>query len=638
MLPRISIRTKLILITVGTIVVANLIMAFFVRGLVYQNIVNNKMTMVDVLTASLVHDIKYDAETRQKEDVQAVIAKYITYYRIIRNISYYNTDRLDIADSEPHSIGASSEDPDVIAAVSMAKPSLHVTRPDWKNLGIRSVAPVLQGSKLVGAIALDVSIEDIQLTLSAIDRRIAMMVVAKAFLVSLVLFYFLRIIILTRLSQLTAATHQVAAKNYDIHVLDSGRDELGELAQAFDLMTRDLKSSKQEIERYNKHLEEMVQDATAQLQKAFEDLKNAQSQLVLNEKMASLGVLIAGVAHEINTPAGAILNVSRHLEKKTHSLPRMLEALKADLEVPAGRIAPCLEEVIESACKAREAVSYKDTKALESLLRAQGIPDPHQKASDLAKLNFTNPEKIIEYSECFVHPAFFAVVEAFGSIAQAAKISETSSQKIAEIVRALKYYAYSDKDKVEVIQINESITTALILLRNQLKDTVTVATDFDPELPRVPCTSEIHQVWTNLLTNAYDAIEAIGEGYHGEIAISTSRRGGQIVITITDNGVGIPEDKLGKVFDPFFTTKDIGKGTGLGLCIVSGIVKKLRGEVHVHSRPGRTVFEVGLPIGTSERPSDGERDQHDEHMGAVDESALVLAPRGPAVKETGDGG
>jgi C4-dicarboxylate-specific signal transduction histidine kinase len=181
-------------------------------------------------------------------------------------------------------------------------------------------------------------------------------------------------------------------------------------------------------------------------------------------------------------------------------------------------------------------------------------------------------------------------------MAQAVKISESSSNKIKEIVRALKYYAYTDKDKFEETQINESIQTALILMRNRLKHSVQIETDLDPHLPLITCTSEIHQVWTNLLNNACDAIEERGPDHTGLIQIRTFTENLQVHIHISDNGMGIPPEKIGRIFDPFFTTKDIGKGTGLGLSIVSGILKKHRGTIQVDCRRGFTTFIATLPM------------------------------------------
>lgn len=426
--------------------------------------------------------------------------------------------------------------------------------------------------------------------------------------------------------QMVDSIMKVQSGDLSVRIMAVTNDEIGHLAQAFNHMISDLMKSRQEIENYQKHLENKVRDATAQLQKTYEDLKNAQSQLVLNEKMASLGILIAGIAHEINTPVGAILNVSRNLENKVRTLPRTIEALKDDQDIPSSKMTSCLEELIRTSSATHQPPSYKETREIESLLRDHGIERFKEMANSLSKLNFMDREKVIKYIDCLRIPSFFSLIESIGSIVQAAKISEASSQKIAEIVRALKYYAYTDKERIEITQINESIQTALILLRIRLKHTVTVSTDLDQDLPRISCTSEIHQVWTNLLNNACDAIEEMGEGYSGKIFISTRKMDNQILITVTDNGIGIPEDKIDKIFDPFFTTKDIGKGTGLGLSIVSGILKKHNGMVQVKSKRGCTVFEIALPVRGELNFSFGEGGNDQRHKGLeIGKSPVALA-------------
>ena len=607
----ISIRTKLIFMVAGTLVLSIAVIAFLIRGLVYQNIVNQKMTTVDILSASIVSDIKYSYDVERRENVAHTIAKFMTYYRVIRNISFYDTQFRDRADSAPEHLGRITREPDILAAISTAKPSRRITRNDPNNLHIRSIEPILQGSRIIGAIAIDISIQDIETTLSAIDRRIALILLITVLLSSAAMFILLRSSILLRLNRLIKVTHEIAAGNYEIQVLDGRKDEIGNLARAFDQMTSDLRKSKQDIENYNKTLEERVREATSQLQNTYEDLKNAQSQMVLNEKMASLGVLTAGIAHEINTPLGAILNVSRHLDKKIRSLPQIVETYKTDRDIPGQNRVDCLDSLIETACNPKPSLSYKEIRVIETLLRDQGIENFREVTSHLIKLNVHDQDDILKYMDLFRIPSFFSLVESFGSIAQAATLAETSSQKVMEIVRALKYYSYTDKDKVEMIQINESIQASLVLCSNRVKHTIDVATEWAPDLPNIPCTSEINQIWTNLLNNACDAIEEMGEDYPGKIEIQTHHGDDEVRITIADNGAGIPEEKMDKIFDPFFTTKDIGKGTGLGLSIVSGILKKHHGTIGVTSRRGHTVFEIAIPVSPTFDPGKS-TESHDE--------------------------
>jgi signal transduction histidine kinase len=422
----------------------------------------------------------------------------------------------------------------------------------------------------------------------------------KLALVSVALYFLLRGSILLRLRRLMEVTKQLTAGNYAIQIEDAQDDEIGQLTLAFNRMTSDLRVSQQQIASYNRQLEERVQDATAQLQQAYEDLKSAQSHLVLNEKMASLGVLIAGVAHEINTPVGAILNVSRTLEKHLATLPANLESLKADPDLPMDLAVECLKELRARACESRQPVTVREQRAVETALRDEGLDHVQERMAVLCRLNFIDPQRISRFAPCLRREEFFAIAESYASIAQAGSISQTSSQKIGEIVRALKYYAYSDNERVEMIQINDSIATALVLLRNQLKHAVNVETEYGSDLPMIPCTSEIHQAWTNLLTNACDAIAESGRNEKGVLVIRTWREGETVVASVTDNGIGIPPDKMDRIFDPFYTTKDIGKGTGLGLSIVSGIIKRHHGAIRVESRAGQTTFEITLPIRRAE--------------------------------------
>jgi len=590
-----SIRTKLIVIVAGTLLLAQSLSALLIREVVSKHILHQALTTVDILATSIQHDVTYDAQRDPQSDGQQIIAKYMTYYRMISSMAIYDHDMICSASSNPGDVKRRTRNHEVIDAVRRARPSLHVVRPDLRDLGIRSVTPILQGSHVVGALAIDVSMQDVQQTLDALDRRIGVIMMLKLAVVCLALFVLLRGTILARLNRLSGVTHAVAAGNYNARVGDERRDEIGQLGRAFDQMTTDLQTSQLEIANHNKHLEERVQEATAQLQQAYEELQNAQSQLVMNEKMATLGVLVAGVAHEINTPTGAVLNVSRNLDRQIATLPEQLACFKRDDSLEIETMVECLRALVARARVPQASASYQAQKAVDALLRDRGVPEFRARAAALCKLNFTDPEEIARYIECFKSGSFFAFAETCGSIAQAAHISEASAQKITEIIRALKYYAYSDTERLELVQVNDSIATALVLLDNHLKHKVHVRTSYDTDLPRIECTSELHQVWTNLITNANDAITERGAG-PGEIEVATRSENGCVVVSITDNGAGIPENVRHRIFDPFFTTKDVGKGTGLGLCIVAGIVKKHHGTIKVDSEPGRTTFEVSLPI------------------------------------------
>jgi two-component system, NtrC family, sensor kinase len=591
---RLSIRTKIIATVAVVILAGQLFTALLIRSLVNDHIVTQKIALADVLTTSVLHDIKYYGG-EPLANGPAIIAKYMTYYRDITRMTFYNDSLRIVATSEESGTLRPQIDRELLDAARRARPALHARRSPEGDLEIRSLAPVMQGSRIAGTLELNVSIRDVRATLAAIDTRIGWIMGVKLLLVGIVLFFLLQGVILGRLGQLMAVAKSMAAGKYETHVHDTQQDEIGALGRAFNTMADEVKRSKDEIEAHNRGLRRLVEEATAEVVKAYEDLKSAQSQLVLNEKMASLGVLIAGIAHEINTPVGAILNVSKTLDHAVRDLPQEMDWLRAGT-VPFETAQGCLVELVQAASSPTVTSSHRDLRAAEEALRECGIAEYRSLAASLARFNFTNPERVRHYSECLRQPSFVAFAESVASIAQATRISESSSEKIGEIVRALKYYAYSDKDRVDQVQINESVQTALVLLRNQLKHAVQVTTDYETSLPSIPCSSDIHQVWTNLLTNAVDAVEQRNIGPQGKVEIETKLENDAIRVRVADNGVGVPEDLMGKIFDPFFTTKDIGKGTGLGLCIVAGIVKRHGGAIDVESVPGRTVFTVRLPL------------------------------------------
>ena len=169
---------------------------------------------------------------------------------------------------------------------------------------------------------------------------------------------------------------------------------------------------------------------------------------------------------------------------------------------------------------------------------------------------------------------------------------EASTGRISELVRAIKEYTYMDQAPEQEVDVHSGIESTLTMLKFRLKRGVEVKRDFAPNLPRVFARgSELNQVWTNLIDNAIDAM-----GGKGELVIRTSREFDFVLIEIIDNGPGIPEAVKPHLFEPFFTTKGVGEGTGIGLDTVYRIVQGHGGEVTFESRPGRTNFQVRLPL------------------------------------------
>lgn len=266
-----------------------------------------------------------------------------------------------------------------------------------------------------------------------------------------------------------------------------------------------------------------------------------QHQVLQNEKLATVGTLAAGIAHEINNPTAVILANMSVAKDYTGKVRKTL--------AEAGRLAEHAPEPIR--------------KALEGL---RGDPELEQSTAEL--------EEVIR--DC-TH----------------------AGERIREIVRDLKGFARIDDGDVSLVSINESLDTTLRMAVNEIRRSAQVEKRLAPDLPQIVASpGKLSQVFLNLIVNAAQAIEE-GKVEQNKISIATHFEDGRIRVDITDTGKGIPKDVLLKIFDPFFTTKPVGVGTGLGLSICEDIVKKHNGEIRVESEIGRgTTFSVFLPTAT----------------------------------------
>ena len=182
--------------------------------------------------------------------------------------------------------------------------------------------------------------------------------------------------------------------------------------------------------------------------------------------------------------------------------------------------------------------------------------------------------------------------------------------RISEIVKALKSYVYLDQAPIQEVDLQEGLENTLVILHYKLKQGVEVVRDYDPALPHILAYgSELNQVWTNILDNAIDAMDG-----KGRLMIRTVHKDAWVIVEIEDNGPGIPPSVQEKIFNPFFTTKPLGKGTGLGLSITYNIIKKHTGDIKVSSQPGRTVFEIRLPVNFEQlKPQDASANKPESH-------------------------
>ena len=318
------------------------------------------------------------------------------------------------------------------------------------------------------------------------------------------------------------------------------------------------------------------------------------------ERLASLGTMAAGLAHELNNPAAAAQRAAAQmadaLEVVSGTIRRFVDSgiERADAaELVALHDAAVAGAAERTALDALDAADAED--AVLERLEDLGVPEPWRIAEPLAAAGVD--EAWIDRVAALAGPATDAalawVAATLTARGLAAELQE-STARMSRLVGAVKTYAYMDRGALVEVDIHEGLETTLVVLGHKLKHTlIEVVRDYDRSLPKLTVRgSELNQVWTNLIHNA---IQALGE--RGTITLRTRRDGGCAVVEVTDDGPGIPPEIREHVFDEFFTTKEAGQGTGLGLATAwRVVVDRHNGSLTVDSEPGRTTFRVSLPF------------------------------------------
>ncbi|MBL8299245.1 MAG: hypothetical protein JNN30_12980 [Rhodanobacteraceae bacterium] len=326
------------------------------------------------------------------------------------------------------------------------------------------------------------------------------------------------------------------------------RNEVGLLTYHINSLAHEIVTSEGKLAEANATLERRVQERTEELSRTLTQLKNSQAQLVQSEKMASLGQMVAGIAHEINTPLGYVKNnilLGKELLQRFFDLADKVDGI-GERERAAGR-----------------------------------TPDDALVAASVACVDEIKSDGVAEDALQLVEDSLYGV------------------EQITELVLNLRNFSRLDEAKVKDVSIHECIDAALNIARSQLKSKVEIIRDYG-EVPQIACSpSQINQVFINLFNNAAQAIEG-----SGKILIKTTASQGFVHVAVQDNGRGIPQDVISRIFEPFFTTKPVGQGTGLGLSITYQIVQQHNGHIRVASEPGKgTRFVISLPTQVRNAPA-----------------------------------
>lgn len=339
-------------------------------------------------------------------------------------------------------------------------------------------------------------------------------------------------------------------------------------------------------------------------------MKSAEADMVQHQHLASLGTLAAGLAHELNNPASALLRSAGQLASAVEAWEQASWALGRrthDATVEAIDQFRHATTSDEAGRVELDALTRSDREqAFQTWLRQAGVASPWDTAPVLVDRGWTpdSMDRLLADIPVTMRADAVSWLVEGGKVHDLLGELRLSAEVIRDLVAAVKSYSRLDEAPVQLIDLHDGIEQSLVILRYQLRG-ITVVRNFDNEIPRISAyASQLNQLWTNLIDNAAGAMDGAGT-----LTISTRLAGDEAIVDMEDTGPGIPADIRERLFEPFFTTKPPGKGTGLGLAISYSTVRKHGGTIEVASEPGHTRFSVRLPV-TQSMHATGEQALH----------------------------
>ncbi|HEX5120754.1 MAG TPA: ATP-binding protein [Pseudonocardiaceae bacterium] len=337
------------------------------------------------------------------------------------------------------------------------------------------------------------------------------------------------------------------------------------------------------------------------LEGLFFGMRNTHQAVAQRERLLALGSLSAGLTHELNNPAAAAMRATSSLRERVAGMRHKLGMIASGSydRTQLATLVGLQEAAVEQVSKAQpltplEAADLEDE--LTDWLDGHGIANGWDMAPTFvqAGLDVEWLDRVAEVvgDSGVLEGALRWLNYTIDTELLMSEI-EDSTTRISTLVTAAKQYSQLDRAPNRVVDVHELLDSTLVMLNRKIGDGIEVVKNYDRTLPAIPVyAAELNQVWTNLIDNAVDAMDG-----HGTLTLSTTKDDGSLVVTVRDNGPGVPEDIRGRIFEPFFTTKPVGSGTGLGLDISWRIVvNKHHGDLAVESAPGDTRFVVRLPI------------------------------------------